>query len=352
VIATCSAGYDTQLNAYQGTCSGLTCVTGIDDFCYTGSLISFPTTAGTTYFILVQGWGGEQGTYTITRDCYDGPFYCTASGRDAFTEWISNVTFDGNVNNSGSSSYTNFTGTPISVSRGASYSIQVTPGFLQGPRNEYYRVWIDYNHDGDFSDAGEQVLSTGPTQTTVTGNIAIPLTATVDTTRMRVAMRYNNFPTSCGTFNNGEVEDYALNIKCNLVTSTSDSGNGSLRNVSLCVNDGEDVLFAPSLNGQIINVTTGPITADGVWKWMANPGTNIQIKALNITRILSIPTGKSAEIQNLTLVGGTAAQGSAIDNAGMLVLRDCNVHPAPNTSTTPIKNTGTFNVFGVCDISY
>ena len=354
VIATCAQySYDTQLNAYQGTCSSLTCVTGIDDFCYTGSLISFPTVAGTTYYILVQGWGGEQGTFTLTRTCYSGPFYCTSSGRDARFEWIQNVTFAGDVNPSGTASYTDNTSPPITVSRGGTYALQVTPGFLQGTRNEYYKVWIDYNHDGDFADAGEQVFSAGPTTSAVSGNITIPVTASNETTRMRVSMRYNATPaSSCGTYDNGEVEDYALNIKCNLVTSTTDSGNGSLRSVATCVNDGEEVLFAPSLNNQTISVTQGQIVADGIWKWMAAAGSNITIQAVGVSRILSIPAGFSAEIQNLKFVGGTATNGSVIDNAGSLILRDCDVRPALNSGTVPLRNTGSTNLYGNTFIRY
>jgi len=353
VIATCSQyGYDTQLNAYQGTCANPVCVTGIDDFCYTGSLISFPTVSGTTYYILVQGWGGEQGTFTLTRTCYTGPFYCTASARDAFTEWISNVTFAGISTTSGSSSYSDYMATPITVSRGATYSLSVTPAFLQSTRSEFFKVWIDYNHDGDFTDGGEQVFSAGPSSTTVSGNITIPVTATRATTRMRVAMRYNAAPEGpCGTYPNGEVEDYALNIRCNLVTSLlDDSGNGTLRNVSTCADDNENILFASTLNNQIINITNGPIVVDGIWKWMATAGSNIQIKAGAITRLLTVPVGKSMEIQNLKLYGGTATPGSAIDNAGTLILRDTNVYPAAGSSAVPVRNNGTTNVFGVCNI--
>jgi hypothetical protein len=353
VIATCSQyGYDTQLNAYQGTCANLVCVTGIDDFCYTGSLISFPTVSGTTYYILVQGWGGEQGTFTLTRTCYTGPFYCTASGRDAFTEWVGNVTFAGISTTSGSSSYSDYMATPITVSRGATYSISITPTFLQGTRSEYFKVWIDYNHDGDFTDGGEQVFSAGPSTTTVSGNITIPVTATRATTRMRVAMRYNATPSSsCGTYENGEVEDYTLNIRCNLVTSTADdTGNGTLRNVSTCADDSENILFSAALNNQIINITNGPIVVDGIWKWMATAGTNIQIKAGTITRLLTVPLGKSMEIQNLKLYGGTTATGSTIDNAGTLLLRDTNVYPAAGSSSIPVRNNGTANIFGLCNI--
>lgn len=355
IVSLCSDyDYDTQINAYSGSCSSLVCVTGIDDFCYTGSMISFPTTAGTNYFVLVQGWGGEQGNFTITRECYDGPFYCLSSGRYAGSEWISNVTFAGQANASGSASYSDFTDEPIEVSRGGTYALQIAPGFQQGTRVEYYKVWIDYNHDGDFTDSGEQVFSAGPTTAPVSGNITIPVTATKAMTRMRVSMRYNATPSSsCGTFANGEVEDYMLNIKCNMVTSTlDDAGNGTLRNVSACVDAGDNILFASSLNGQTLNVTSSQISVVDELKWMANAGANIQIQAVGINRILKIPIGTSMEVQNLKFVGGTATDGSAIDNLGTLILRDCDIHPAVGSNSIPLRNRGNMNVFGICDIRF
>jgi hypothetical protein len=352
IIATCSqSNYDTQLNAYQGSCNNLTCVTGIDDFCYTSSLISFPTTVGTNYYILVQGWGGQQGTFTLTRTCYSGPFYCMSSGRESSLEWIQNVNFNSDPNTSGSSSYSDYTGSPLTVSRGGSYAITITPGFLQGTRTEYYKVWIDFNHDGDFSDGGEQVFSAGPSTTSVSGTIAIPVTATKAITRMRVSMRYAGTPpSSCGTYDNGEVEDYTLNIRCNLVTSTlDDSGNGTLRNVSVCADDGENILFASALNNQILNINSTQLTVDGQWKWMATAGSNIEIKANTATRVLNIPAGFSAEIQNLKITGGSAANGSAIDNLGTLTLRDSKIYRAAGTNTA-LRNRGPLTVIGNCDI--
>ena len=348
VIFTCTQyNYDTKLNAFSGNCNNLTCVTGIDDFCAQGSQISFPTSNGTNYFILVQGWNGGQGSYTLSRTCYSGPFYCQSSGYFANLEWLSTVSIGSFMKNSGSTSYSDFTNDSIVVSRGASYAVTLTPQFLQSSRLEYYKVWADLNHDGDFTDTGEELFSAGPTTAAVTGTIAIPITATAGSTRLRVTMSHTQIGSSCGTFNNGEVEDYKLKIKCNLVTSTSDSGNGSLRNVSICADDGENILFAPELSGQTINVTAGPITVDGIWKWMPGQGTNISIKAgAGVSRILSVPLGKSAEIQYLNLIGGTAALGNAIENFGTLTLRSCELHPPVGSGNSPLRNVGTTNIIG------
>ena len=351
VLSTCSQyGYDIKLNAYSGSCGGLTCVTGNDDYCNTGSLVSFPTTNGTTYYILVQGWNGQVGSFTLARTCYSGPYYCPSQSINASSEWIKTFSLAGFTKESGSSTYSDFTNQTISLSRGATHSLTITPQFAQNARSEYYRVWIDYNKDGDFADAGEQVYAAGPTTSPVTGNISVPLSVATGVTRMRVSMRYNLIPPSCAAFGYGEVEDYSVNIKCNMVTTASDSGNGSLRNVSACVDDNDPILFAPSLINQTILVTSGPIVADGQWKWMPANNSNITIKAQGITRVLSIPSGRTVEMQNLTIIGGTATSGSAIDNDGILILRNTDLQRAIGSSGIPLLNNGTVTIQGSCDL--
>ncbi len=68
---TCSPNstYDTKLNVYCGTCTQLFCVTGNDDAaCQFGGLLStvtWCTSPGTTYYILVQGFGGATGNFEL-----------------------------------------------------------------------------------------------------------------------------------------------------------------------------------------------------------------------------------------------------------------------------------------------
>lgn len=74
-LSTCiNFGYDTKINVYSGSCGDLTCVTGNDDGggCGVGSTIGFAAVAGTTYFILVQGYNGAIGEFEMTVGC--GPF--------------------------------------------------------------------------------------------------------------------------------------------------------------------------------------------------------------------------------------------------------------------------------------
>jgi hypothetical protein len=116
-------------------------------------------------------------------------------------------------NNSGNNGgYGDYTGQTVNVSAGNAYNITLTPGFAGTAYAEQWRIWIDFNRDGDFTDAGEQVFDSNfPQVNPVNGSINIPGSAS-GTTRMRIAMKWNAAPTSCESFQYGEVEDYTIAI--------------------------------------------------------------------------------------------------------------------------------------------
>jgi len=80
-------------------------------------------------------------------------------------------------------------------------------------------IWIDYDKDGNFSPAEQAFITSTPVNsgTPVTGNITVPITASLGATRMRIvyAFAYGTMPTPqpCGTFDEGETEDYVVNIQ-------------------------------------------------------------------------------------------------------------------------------------------
>ncbi|GGX11832.1 VPS10 domain-containing protein [Aquimarina muelleri] len=141
--------------------------------------------------------------------------YCASNGQSTKDEYISNVKL-GTINKSstaGAGGYSDFTSESTGLSKGNSTTITVTPVWTGTKYNEGYSVWIDYNQDGDFVDAGEQVWTKAASTTTpVSGNFTIPATAKDGNTRMRVSMRYNAIPSPCESFDYGEVEDYTVVI--------------------------------------------------------------------------------------------------------------------------------------------
>ena len=147
------------------------------------------------------GVGGEYGSIS----------YCNSQGNNATYEWIGNVSVGAFSNSSGAAGYTDFTSQTINVDAGNSYSVSLTPVFSGQTYTEYWRIWIDFNADGDFTDSGEEVFQGGPSNGVVTGNMDIPSGVSGET-RMRVSMKWNGVPTSCEAFSYGEVEDYTIDI--------------------------------------------------------------------------------------------------------------------------------------------
>ncbi len=146
-----------------------------------------------------------------------GSNYCASNGQSTNDEYISNVSL-GTINNTSgvgttSTGYSDFTNQSTTLAKGTSASISITPTWPGTNYNEGYAVFIDYNQDGDFTDAGETVWSKTASQTTpVSGSFTVPNSASDGATRMRVSMKYNGVPTACESFQYGEVEDYTIEI--------------------------------------------------------------------------------------------------------------------------------------------
>ena len=202
--------------------------------------------------------------------------YCGSQGNNVNDEYISRVQLGSIDNSSGAGNgYSDFTNLSTSLSKNVSSTISITPTWTGTQYNEAYSVWIDYNQDGDFNDAGEQVFTRSATQNSpVSGSFTVPSSALEGATRMRVSMKYNGIPTACESFSYGEVEDYTVtisggtadteapsaptNLSANNVTETTVdlSWNASSDNVGVT---GYDVYQGSSLLGSATG-TTAQIT--------------------------------------------------------------------------------------------
>jgi PKD repeat protein len=136
--------------------------------------------------------------------------YCASQGNTYSMEWVARVQVDTLDNASGAAGYTDFTSITCNLEAGTTVNVVLTPGFNGGPWTEYWKIWIDYNDDHDFEDAGEEVFS-GAGTSTVSGSFTVTPGVNV-VSRMRVSMKYAGYPTPCETFTYGEVEDYTAAI--------------------------------------------------------------------------------------------------------------------------------------------
>ena len=143
--------------------------------------------------------------------------YCTPNaGLLSSGLGISRVRFAGidQFSTIGENAFTDYTesGQSARVGLGESYDIEIYRNATTQAMSR--KVWIDWNQDGDFADAGELVAQEGASFTSqFTASIQVPNTATMGITRMRVAGGYSNDPASpCGPSLIGEFEDYRVEI--------------------------------------------------------------------------------------------------------------------------------------------
>jgi hypothetical protein len=174
---------------------------------------SYSLTDGSTVLASGGSFGSSEATNFCVNNTPPPPIsYCGSEGSNSNFEWIQRIQFGGINNNSGNDGgYGDYTNLSTALTPGGSVSVTLVPGFSGSTYTEYWRLWIDYNRDGDFSDAGEQI-GQGSGTGTLSGTLSVSPNATPGTTRMRVAMKYNAYSTPCETFSYGEVEDYTITI--------------------------------------------------------------------------------------------------------------------------------------------
>ena len=223
-----------------------------------GATVSFsPTSRSTTgpFTLTVSNFGGAAlGDYTITVTGTSASITntqnvtlnlrntpCLSNGNSQFATSTTGVTFNTINNlNSGKSTggYGNFTATPTNVNRSSAYPLTVKVN-TDGNFQTQTKVWIDWNQNCSFNDAGEEYIL-GTATNTANGNttasplsITVPVGATLGNTTMRVSTKYVNtddpgLPMSCLTEYDGETEDYTLNVQAQLGVDEFGVGNFSI----------------------------------------------------------------------------------------------------------------------------
>lgn len=198
----------------------------------TSHTIAAMTLAGnTTYYWKVvpkNDTGAATGCTVFSFTTKPNPFapYCGPIAFSSTVEPITLVNFAGINNTSaaataGATAHEDFTAVPpANVAAGGSYPI-VLKGNTNGNWVNRFAVFIDWNQNGVLNDAGEvyeitQTItnSTGVDAVQATQVLAVPATAMVGNTRMRVKKIFGttNYNNPCAGASFGQVEDYTVTV--------------------------------------------------------------------------------------------------------------------------------------------
>ena len=202
-------------------------------------------------------------TYSSSISVSATPFlncYCTSSAATGYTSYsdITRVAIGG-LDNTGTCAsltgsagtatgtadlYSDFTGsvTAPTLYRGIANSLTVRTSNCNtfSSTSSTTIAWVDFNHNGSFADAGEQVsvmpygaiAASGAATNTV--SMLIPATADTGLTRMRVSVRdfYTTFTSCDNSFAYGETEDYYVSISTPASCSGAPSGGTAFSSAS------------------------------------------------------------------------------------------------------------------------
>ncbi|MGE8553555.1 MAG: GEVED domain-containing protein [Chryseobacterium jejuense] len=175
---------------------------------------------------------------------------------------LSNMT---NASTSTTVAHEDFTNKVATVNRGTSYPITLQGAGL-GTNNRFgFTVFIDWNQNGSFTDAGEAYFVTSDfaggaaaSGSTITANknIPVPATATLGNTRMRVKYQFNSSTTSvraelsnpCADVSEGQVEDYTITVT-DASLATSEVGVNKKAEISIYPNPFKDILHISDTKG-------------------------------------------------------------------------------------------------------
>ncbi|WP_422089873.1 GEVED domain-containing protein [Tenacibaculum ovolyticum] len=209
--------------------------------------------------------------------------YCDSKGTRVTYEWIDYVAFGGMTNTTAANGgYGDFTSKVATVALGSTNQLVLSAGFSGTAYNEHFTVWIDYNRDGDFTDAGEQVTTGNSSSTTnrIT-DVVIPSTATLGQTRMRVSMKYNTAPTSCeANLGDGEVEDYTVNIIATPVVAVAAVSGETIKS-----QESLDLKAYPNPSVDFVKVKLASKSANMTYKIVNTIGSVVQSGYLDSSRI-------------------------------------------------------------------
>jgi hypothetical protein len=372
--ASALAGYTYQWqSSTTSTTTGFTNISGATSSTYTAT----GQTATTYYRVLVgcqfAGTGSTptastavQVTQNAPTSCYCTPTYASSGTNDNITR-VRVGGLDNSSTGNASPYYRDYTSQqtgsaatlPIPLIAPGS-TTTVTLNFGSDSR-QYSAVWIDFNQNGNFEASEYFTLGTNPgANGQVIIPVAVPATATLGQTRMRVRGGDDSQPTSgqsCGASGSayGEAEDYLVNIS-STVSCTPTTATFSYPAASYCTNgttaptvtlaSGATAGTYTSTTGLTLNATTGAITLSSstagtytVTNTVATTATNCASTATATVTVAAAPATPTLTTSGTPATGITLTSSAATGNQFYL---NGTLIPGA-TGTSYLINSGTRN---------
>ncbi|UEQ75555.1 GEVED domain-containing protein [Chryseobacterium arthrosphaerae] len=280
----------------------------------------FPT--NTTFYASVtpsNALGDATGCQEISFITGSNPIapYCGPLAAKMGIYAISNIQLSDMTNPSTSTTiaHEDFTNKVATVNRGTTYPITLQGAGL-GTNNRFgFTVFIDWNQNGTFTDAGEAYFVTSDfaggaaaSGSTITANknIPVPATAALGNTRMRVKYQFNSSTTSvrtelsdpCADVSEGQVEDYTITVT-DATLATSETGMNKKAEIYAYPNPFKDILKLSDTKG--------------VKSIMVSDVSGRQLKALKATNELNLSDlGSGLYLITLQMEDGTTKALKAI----------------------------------------
>lgn len=176
------------------------------------------------------------------------------------TGGITNITnLSSGCNSTSPNGYVFNIGMAVSQVQGGSFNFEVQAGPTW---SQSFAIWIDWNQDQDFDDAGENVYLSGAASTSLfSGSITVPANAVPGPTRMRVLCKFSavlGASDYCSAYTYGECEDYVMEVIANTACAgVPNAGSASPSNVTLCAGQ-----------TQIIGITGASYTNNLSYQWI------------------------------------------------------------------------------------
>ena len=151
----------------------------------------------------VSEWGGPLTVYTG---------HCIPTGATNYyvssfvtTSALTNISYSA----SSGVGYVDNTSTVLNTYGGNVINYAITPS----SGSNYFYIWVDWNNDLDFSDAGETILATTSYEYDYSGNFTVPAGQPAGNYKMRIANSWSGTATACGPSTNGNYVDFTLSVE-------------------------------------------------------------------------------------------------------------------------------------------